>query len=80
MPAKQKSCVTRFTLGQEICDQFDFQCLLGPKRASLALLDHLVGPREQRRGHGEADRLGRLKFDQQMVLCRLLALELARLI
>src|SRR5262245_40442581 len=36
------------------------------------LLDHLIGAGEQRVGHGEAERLGGLEIDHQLILGRVL--------
>ena len=35
------------------------------QRSNLGLLDHLVGTAEQRRWHGEAERLGRSEVEDQ---------------
>ena len=41
-------------------------------RANSYLFDHFVGEREQRPGHGEAERLGGVEVDRQLELRRLL--------
>src|SRR5438552_2412524 len=43
------------------------------------LFDHLVGPNEQRRRHGEAERFGRLHVDHELEFCRLLYRQIGRL-
>ncbi|MEA2959589.1 MAG: hypothetical protein QOJ58_5572 [Alphaproteobacteria bacterium] len=40
--------------------------------AIASLFDHLVGAREQHRRHVDADRLCRLKIDDELEFCRLL--------
>jgi hypothetical protein len=39
----------------------------GPK-ADIVLFDHLVGAAKHRRGHREAECLGRFEIDQQLIL------------
>src|SRR5262245_28995765 len=49
----------------------------GPSTPSF---DHLVGAREQRRRHFDAQRLGRFQIDHQLVLGRLLEGQIASLL
>jgi hypothetical protein len=46
----------------------------------LSLFDHLVGSREQLRGHGEAERLCGLEIDNEFVLGRRLHWKVRRLL
>jgi len=46
----------------------------------LSLFDHLVGSREQLRGHGEAERLCGLEIDNEFVLGRRLHWKITRLL
>jgi len=48
------------------------------KRKSLALLNHLVGSKQQRLGHGEAKYFGSLEIKNQLDFCRLLNREISR--
>ena len=50
------------------------------QRACSALLDHLVGAREQRRRHVEAQRLGSLEVDHKLVFGRRLHRQVGRLL
>ena len=51
-----------------------------PKADIAPLFDHLVGTCEQRRRHGEADRLGGLKVDDELELGRGLHRQVGRLL
>ena len=44
-----------------------WSCALPPKADIRQSLDDLVGAGEQRRRHGEAERLGRLEVDHKLV-------------
>ena len=44
--------------------------LCANKRTSSVLFDHLIGAGKQRRWYGEAERLGGLKIDYQLILAR----------
>ena len=46
----------------------------------MSLFDHLVGSREQLRGHGEAERLCGLEIDNEFVLGRRLHWKIIRLL
>jgi hypothetical protein len=52
---------------------------LGQKRTRLVLLDHLIGAREHGRRHSEAEGLGCLEIDHQLVLRRRLHRQVRRL-
>ena len=55
-------------------------CRVVPQAANSGLFDHLVGAREQRRRHVEAERLGGLEVDDQLVLGRCLHRKVGRLL
>src|SRR5262245_27701234 len=46
---------------------------------SKTLFDHLVGAKQNRWGHGKAERLGGLEVDDHLKFCRKLHREIARL-
>ena len=48
--------------------------------AILPLFDHLVGTRDQRLRHGESERLRGFEIDYQLILCRRLYRQIARLL
>src|SRR5215469_10390885 len=49
-------------------------------RQRLALFDHLVGTRDQRLRHGESECLRGFEIDYQLILCRRLYRQIARLL
>jgi len=50
------------------------------KRTLLASFDHLVGAGKKCRWYDEAERLGRLKIDRQLILVRRLHRQIGRLV
>ena len=48
--------------------------------ADIRLFDHLISARQQRRRHGEAERLGGLQVDDHLVLCRRLHRHVGRVL
>jgi hypothetical protein len=54
------------------------QVCFGPKADMRHLFDHLIDAGEQRRWHGEAERLGCLEVDRQLVFCRCLYRQIRR--
>src|SRR5215203_6043127 len=52
--------------------------LIGPETCFVILFDYLVGASEQRRWHREAERLGGLEVDRQLVLGRVLHRQVSR--
>jgi len=47
------------------------QAAVSNRSKATSLFDHLVGEREQRRRHGEAERLGGFEVDDEIKLGRL---------